>query len=45
MLQDLFLQLNEQGAYDLLMQIGQFFEGFHYKMVDFASSVFGMFGF
>ncbi|HSB49708.1 MAG TPA: hypothetical protein VLC72_00045 [Nitrosopumilaceae archaeon] len=41
-----FLQLgNEQGAYDLFMQIGEYFRGFQYQMADFASSIFGIFGF
>lgn len=46
MIELVFLQLgNEQDAFDLFMQIGEYFQGFQAQMVNFASNVFGIFGF
>ena len=46
MFKGIFLQLGvEDQAYDLFMDIGKYFQGFHEGIVAFASSIFGIFGF
>jgi len=46
MFKSIFLQLGgEDQAYDLFMDIGKYFQGFHEGIVAFASSIFGIFGF
>jgi len=41
-----FLQFGgEEQAYDLFMDIGEYFQGFQEGIVAFASSIFGIFGF
>jgi len=46
MFKGIFLQLGrEDQAYDLFMDIGKYFQGFHEGIVTFASSIFGIFGF
>jgi len=46
MFKGIFLQTGgEEGAYDIFMEIGNFFQGFHEGIVSFASNIFGAFGF
>ena len=46
MFETIFLQLgNEQDAFDLFMDIGEYFQGFQEGLVAFASNIFGVFGF
>jgi len=46
MFKGIFLQLEgEKQAYDLFMDIGEFFQGFQKGLADFATSIFGFFGF
>jgi len=46
MFKGIFLQLGgEDQAYDFLMDIGKSFQGFYEGLSDFASSIFGIFGF
>ena len=41
-----FLQLGgEEEAYDIMMQIGEWGQGFSEKLSEFATSIFGAFGF
>ena len=46
MFKGIFLQFGgEDNAYDIFMDIGEYFQGFHEGIVAFASSIFGFFGF
>jgi len=46
MFKGIFLQLGgEQDAFDIFMDIGEYFQGFQEGLADFASSIFGFFGF
>lgn len=46
MFEIVFLQLaKEQQAFDIFMQIGEFFQGFQFQMAEFATNLFGKFGF
>jgi len=45
MFKAIFLQLGgEQGAFDIFMGIGEFFQGFQEQLSEFATSIFGAFG-
>jgi len=46
MFKGIFLQFGgEAQAFDIFMDIGEYFQGFHEGIVAFASSIFGFFGF
>ena len=46
MFKGIFLQLGgEDQAYDFFMDIGEYFLEFQLGLADFASSIFGFFGF
>ena len=45
MFKAIFLQLGgEQGAFDIFMDIGEYFQGLQEQMSEFAASIFGAFG-
>jgi len=45
MLKGIFLQFGgEEQAFDIFMDIGEYFQGFQEGIVAFASSIFGFFG-
>jgi len=46
MFKGIFLQLGgEQEAFDIFIDIGEFFQGISEGLADFTSSIFGFFGF
>jgi hypothetical protein len=46
MFKAIFLQLGgEQGAFDIFMDIGEYFQEFQEQLSELASAVFGVFGF
>ncbi len=46
MFKDIFLQLGgESGAFDIFMDIGEYFQGLQEQLSEFATSVFGVLGF
>ncbi len=44
MFKAIFLQLGEQGAFDIFMDIGEYFQGIQEQLSEFATSIFGSFG-